>query len=101
MSVNSMPTYQRDFIYDQYGRINRVTTVSGDGVIPISTYIYGGTPFHAPDIYNGNYLDYDDKGNLIEDENFTYIYNDANQLSEVRYSGNSSLVEKYWYDADD
>jgi uncharacterized protein RhaS with RHS repeats len=29
----------------------------------------------------------------------TFTYNDANQVSEVRYSGNSSLVEKYWYDA--
>jgi uncharacterized protein RhaS with RHS repeats len=49
--------------------------------------------------YNDNDLEYDDNGNLIEDEDFTYTYNDANQLSEVRYSANNSLVEKYWYDA--
>ena len=51
--------------------------------------------------YNGNTLDYDANGNLIEDEDFIYIYNDGNQLSEVRYLVNNSLVEKYWYDADD
>jgi len=51
--------------------------------------------------YNGNTLDYDANGNLVEDEDFIYIYNDGNQLSEVRYLVNNSLVEKYWYDADD
>jgi uncharacterized protein RhaS with RHS repeats len=55
-------------------------------------------PFHAPVTYNGNDFNYDANGNLIEDEDFIYVYNDTNQLSEVRYSGNNSLVEKYWYD---
>jgi RHS repeat-associated protein len=53
----------------------------------------------APVTHNGSTLDYDANGNLIDDEDFIYVYNDANQLSEVRYSGNNSLVEKYWYDA--
>ncbi|WP_406656961.1 DUF2341 domain-containing protein [Methanolobus sp. ZRKC2] len=96
MSVNSVPTYQRDFTYDQYGCIQQVDENS----VTISTYEYNQTPFHAPVSYNGNDLEYDANGNLIEDEDFSYVYNDANQLSEVRYSGNSSLVEKYWYDAD-
>ncbi|WP_129582749.1 RHS repeat domain-containing protein, partial [Methanolobus psychrotolerans] len=65
----------------------------------ISSYGYSGTPFHAPVSYNENDLDYDANGNLVEDEDFTYNYNDANQLSEVRYASNNSLVEKYWYDA--
>ncbi|ETA69520.1 Rhs family protein, partial [Methanolobus tindarius DSM 2278] len=95
MSVNSVSTYQRDFSYDQYGCIQQVDENS----ITISSYEYNLTPFHAPDTYNGNILDYDDNGNLVEDEDFIYVYNDANQLSEVRYSSNSSLVEKYWYDA--
>ncbi|WP_129582747.1 hypothetical protein [Methanolobus psychrotolerans] len=51
--------------------------------------------------YKGNDLEYDANGNLVEDEDFIYVYNNANQLSEVRYSGNSSLVEKYWYDGND
>jgi RHS repeat-associated protein len=29
------------------------------------------------------------------------VINDANQLSEVRHSGNNTLVEKYWYDGND
>ena len=95
MSVNSVPAYQRDFTYDQYGCIHQVD----ENGVTISSYEYNLTPFHAPDTYNGNTLDYDSNGNLVEDEDFIYVYNDANQLSEVRYSGNSSLVEKYWYDA--
>jgi RHS repeat-associated protein len=95
MSVNSVSTYQRDFTYDRYGCIQQVDENS----ITISSYEYNLTPFHAPDTYNGNILDYDANGNLVEDEDFIYTYNDANQLSEVRYSGNNSLVEKYWYDA--
>ncbi|WP_245596157.1 DUF2341 domain-containing protein, partial [Methanolobus tindarius] len=81
MSVNSVSTYQRDFSYDQYGCIQQVDENS----ITISSYEYNLTPFHAPDTYNGNILDYDDNGNLVEDEDFIYVYNDANQLSEVRY----------------
>ncbi|WP_406656532.1 FG-GAP-like repeat-containing protein [Methanolobus sp. ZRKC2] len=96
MSVNSVPTYQRDFTYDPYGCIQQVDENS----VTISSYGYAGKPFHAPVSYNGNTLDYDSNGNLVEDDDFTYSYNDANQLREVRYSGNSSLVEKYWYDAD-
>ncbi|MDW7732835.1 MAG: hypothetical protein SCH66_10465 [Methanolobus sp.] len=95
MYVNSVPTYQRDFTYDQYGCIHQVDENS----VTISSYEYNLTPFHAPVSYNGNDLEYDSNGNLVEDEDFIYVYNDANQLSEVRYSGNSSLVEKYWYDA--
>jgi len=97
MSVNSVTTYQRDFSYDQYGCIQQVN----ENNVTISSYGYSLTPFHAPVNYNGNTLDYDANGNLIEDEDFIYIYNDGNQLSEVRYSVNNSLVEKYWYDADD
>ncbi|WP_292464160.1 hypothetical protein [Methanolobus sp.] len=95
MSVNNVPTYQRDFTYDQYGCIHQVDENS----VTISSYSYDVTPFHAPVTYNGNDLEYDANGNLVEDEDFIYVYNNANQLSEVRYSGNSSLVEKYWYDA--
>ncbi|ETA66626.1 RHS repeat-associated core domain [Methanolobus tindarius DSM 2278] len=95
MSVNSVSTYQRDFTYDQYGCIQQVT----DNGTTISSYGYSLTPFHAPVSYNNESLDYDANGNLVEDEDFIYTYNDANQLSEVRYSDNSSLVEKYWYDA--
>ncbi|MBP1910115.1 RHS repeat protein [Methanolobus bombayensis] len=91
VSINSTPTYQRDFIYDQYGSIRQVN----GNYVTISSYSYNLTPFHAPDTYNGNILDYDANGNLVEDEDFIYTYNDANQLSEVRYSGNNSLVEKY------
>ncbi|AKB32386.1 hypothetical protein MSSIH_1696 [Methanosarcina siciliae HI350] len=65
----------------------------------VSSYGYSATPSHAPVTYNGNTLDYDANGNLVDDEDFIYVYNNANQLSEVRYSGNNSLVEKYWYDA--
>ena len=95
MSVNSVSTYQRDFSYDQYGCIQQVD----ENNVTISSYGYASVPFHAPVTYNGNDLVYDSNGNLVEDEDFIYFYNDANQLSEVRYSGNSSLVEKYWYDA--
>jgi uncharacterized protein RhaS with RHS repeats len=95
MSVNSVPAYQRDFAYDRYGCIQQVDKNN----VTISSYGYSITPFHAPVSYNNDSLTYDANGNLIEDENFIYIYNDANQLSEVRYYGNDSLVEKYWYDA--
>ncbi|KKH47873.1 RHS repeat domain-containing protein [Methanosarcina sp. 1.H.A.2.2] len=95
MSVNSVPTYQRDFTYDQYGSIRQVTNNGAT----ISSYGYSATPSHAPVTYNGDTLDYDANGNLVDDEDFIYVYNDANQLSEVRYSANNSLVEKYWYDA--
>ncbi|MBP2029401.1 RHS repeat-associated protein [Methanohalophilus levihalophilus] len=61
-------------------------------------YEYGSTPFHAPSKYNGYNLTYDQNGNLLQDEYFTYVYNNANMLSEVRHFGNSSLVERYWYD---
>jgi RHS repeat-associated protein len=40
-------------------------------------------PFHAPDTYNGNDLDYDANGNLVEDEDFIYSCKDANQFYEV------------------
>jgi RHS repeat-associated protein len=69
-------------------------------ITTISDYGYSETPFHAPTTYNGDNLTYDSNGNLIEDGEFTYIYNDANQISEVRYKDNNSLVEKYWYDAE-
>ncbi|BAP61008.1 hypothetical protein MMKA1_08910 [Methanococcus maripaludis KA1] len=46
----------------------------------ISDYGYSETPFHAPTTYNGDNLTYDSNGNLIEDGEFTYIYNDANQI---------------------
>ncbi|WP_048065292.1 DUF2341 domain-containing protein [Methanosarcina acetivorans] len=95
MSVNSVPTYQRDFTYDRYGSIRQV---DNNGAT-VSSYGYSATPSHAPVTYNGNTLDYDANGNLVDDEDFIYVYNDANQLSEVRYSANNSLVEKYWYDA--
>jgi RHS repeat-associated protein len=95
MSVNSVPTYERDFTYDQYGCIHQVDENS----VTISSYSYDVTPFHAPVTYNGNDLEYDANGNLVEDDDFIYVYNNANQLSEVRYSGNSSLAENYWYDA--
>jgi RHS repeat-associated protein len=94
MSVNSVPTYLRDFTYDQYGCIQQV---DDNGSI-ISSYEYGITPFHAPLSYNGNTLNYDANGNLIGDEDFTYIYNDANEITEVRYTWNDTLVERYWYD---
>ncbi|WP_321430249.1 DUF2341 domain-containing protein [uncultured Methanolobus sp.] len=94
-SVNSTLTYQREFTYDRYGCIRQVDENS----VTISSYGYSMMPFHAPVSYNGNDLEYDANGNLIEDGDFTYIYNDANQLSEVRYSSNGSFVEKYWYDA--
>jgi RHS repeat-associated protein len=96
MEVNSVPSYQRDFTYDRYGCIRQVDENS----VPISTYSYNMTPFHAPLSYNGNTLNYDANGNLIEDENFIYIYNDANQLSEVQHASNNSFIEKYWYDAE-
>lgn len=95
MSMNSVQSYQRDFTYDQYGCIQQVD----DNGTTISSYGYSLEPFHAPDTYNGDTLVYDENGNLIEDEDFTYVYNDANQMSEVHYAGNDSLVEKYWYDA--
>ena len=95
MSVNSVSTYQRDFSYDQYGCIQQVD----ENGVTISSYGYASVPFHAPVTYNGNDLVYDANGNLVEDEDFTYTYNDANQLSEVLYAANESLVEKYWYDA--
>jgi len=95
MSVNSVSTYQRDFTYDPYGCIRQVDENS----VTISSYEYNLTPFHAPMSYNNESLDYDANGNLVEDDDFIYTYNDANQLSEVRYSSNSSFVEKYWYDA--
>ncbi|MBB6402699.1 hypothetical protein HNP92_002027, partial [Methanococcus maripaludis] len=41
----------------------------------ISDYGYSETPFHAPTSYNGDNLTYDSNGNLIEDGEFTYIYN--------------------------
>jgi RHS repeat-associated protein len=69
-------------------------------ITTISDYGYSETPFHAPTTYNGDNLTYDSNGNLIEDGEFTYIYNDANQISEVRYKDNNSLVEKYWYDSE-
>ncbi|MDK2825466.1 MAG: hypothetical protein PWQ63_1569 [Methanolobus sp.] len=95
MSVNSVPTYQRDFTYDPYGCIRQVD----DNGTTISSYGYSLAPFHAPISYNNESLDYDANGNLVEDEDFIYVYNDANQLSEVLYAANESLVEKYWYDA--
>ncbi|MBB6402702.1 YD repeat-containing protein, partial [Methanococcus maripaludis] len=96
MAVNSTNTYQREFSYDQYGCILEVD----ENGTTISDYGYSETPFHAPTSYNGDNLTYDSNGNLIEDGEFTYIYNDANQISEVRYKDNNSLVEKYWYDSE-
>jgi RHS repeat-associated protein len=95
MEINSVSTYQRDFSYDQYGCVQQVD----ENDVTISSYGYASVPFHAPVSYNNESLDYDANGNLVEDEDFIYTYNDANQLSEVHYAGNSSLVEKYWYDA--
>ncbi|WP_204936551.1 RHS repeat domain-containing protein, partial [Methanococcus maripaludis] len=96
MAVNSINTYQREFNYDQYGCILEVD----ENGTTISLYGYSETPFHAPTTYNGDNITYDSNGNLIEDGEFTYIYNDANQISEVRYKDNNSLVEKYWYDSE-
>ncbi|WP_048141466.1 DUF2341 domain-containing protein [Methanosarcina horonobensis] len=100
--------YLIDFTYDQYGRIeiNDATYGPVPFIEETALYEYSLTPFHAPVTYSvgslgydTNDLDYDANGNLIDDEDFIYVYNDANQLSEVRYSANNSLVEKYWYDA--
>ena len=122
MAGNSTQIYQINFIYDQYGRIEHVGATYGTGRPPLygesldsgiviagSTlidYEYSSVPFHAPAayaandlVYVANDLVYDANGNLIDDEDFIYVYNDANQLSEVHYSANNSFVEKYWYDA--
>ncbi|WP_229390883.1 DUF2341 domain-containing protein [Methanosarcina sp. DH2] len=108
MSVNGIPNDMIDFTYDQYGRIEINHAIYGPVpfIVETALYEYSLTPFHAPVTYSvgnlgydTNDLDYDANGNLIDDEDFIYIFNDANQLSEIRYSTNNSLVEKYWYDA--
>jgi RHS repeat-associated protein len=42
---------------------------------------------------------YDSAGNLIQDNTYSYIYNDYNQLSQVKTGGiNGSVLEEYYYD---
>jgi|GEM_PF-4878416 len=42
-------------------------------------------------------LEYDANGNLIEDDQYKYTYNEANQLFEVR-TLIDDIVARYWYD---
>ncbi|MDV0444653.1 hypothetical protein MmiAt1_01850 [Methanimicrococcus sp. At1] len=54
---------------------------------------------HAPTKAGNMSLYYDSNGNLIEDGNFLYIYDEANRLKEVFDKSNNNLtIAQYWYD---
>lgn len=81
-----------DFSYDPVG--NRLSETVGAGV---TNYRYATDSNRLQETTGadpGSYT-YDAAGNLIQDNRFTYVYNQANRLAEVRQNGNTVATYRY------
>jgi len=71
-----------------------------DGAIELST----GQVIHLDNTgteFGQSVYEYDENGNMVSDGSFGFVYNDANQLYEVREGGVSgNLIARYYYNSD-
>ena len=105
---------QQDFVYDD---LNRLVMAGGDDYYQYYAYnpigsmlaVYDGLEvtrieygvnagIHAPTKINDTSLIYDLNGNLIEDDRFIYIYDEANFMRSVESKESGKTVAEYWYD---
>ncbi|MDR2943966.1 MAG: FG-GAP-like repeat-containing protein [Methanosarcinales archaeon] len=91
----SSESYAQNFVYNPIG--NMLVFTNGDKV---TLFKHGeGAGIHAPTKINNISLYYDENGNLIEDGEFTYTYDEANNLRTVlKKSDDNKIVAQYWYD---
>jgi len=94
--------YSQSFAYNPLGSIlahRSKDKVTNDEII--FGFEYGnGAGIHAPTRVDDTYLLYDANGNLVEDGNFVYVYNDANRLAEVlKKSDNNASIAEFVYDS--
>jgi len=87
------------------------TNVTDSGLLPGPVLENQSAQSHlssqsSPDIENLTFegtsdvsFTYDANGNLINDKGLSYVYDDANHLSEVRFASNTTLIAKYYYNA--
>jgi|GEM_PF-3106392 len=93
--------YSQSFAYNPLGSIlaHRSKDMTTNEEI-IFGFEYGNNAgIHAPTRVGEMNLFYDANGNLIEDGEFIYVYNDANRLTEVlKKSDNNKIVSEFVYD---
>ncbi|WNY29404.1 hypothetical protein MmiEs2_16310 [Methanimicrococcus stummii] len=93
--------YAQSFSYNPIGSIlahRSKDLTTGDEIV--FGFEYGNNAgIHAPTRVADMELFYDANGNLIEDAEFVYIYNDANRLTEVlKKSENNQTIAEFIYD---
>ncbi|MFC1524959.1 RHS repeat-associated core domain-containing protein [Planctomycetota bacterium] len=91
--------------YASYGTYDSEETFDLDGVGNRNSVTHGTTVNYTPNNLNqyeqidGQTLDYDDNGNLIDDGINTYVYDYANRLLSVIRKSDSKVLGEYKYDA--
>ena len=104
----------QNFVYDD---LNRLVMAGGDDYYQYYAYnplgamlaVYDGMSsirfehgvnagIHAPTKVDDIDLIYDSNGNLIEDGNFIYFYDEANFLRAVQDKESNDIIAEYWYD---
>ncbi|MDR0766854.1 MAG: RHS repeat-associated core domain-containing protein [Methanosarcinales archaeon] len=93
--------YAQSFVYNPLGSILAHRSVD---LATMDEIIFGfefgnGAGIHAPTRVGEMDLFYDANGNLIEDEIFIYVYNDANRLVEVLKKDEDRVIAEFAYDA--
>lgn len=93
--------YAQSFAYNPLGSVlahRSKDLTTGDEIV--FGFEYGNNAgIHAPTRVGDMELFYDANGNLIEDADFIYIYNDANRLTEVlKKSENNRVIAEFVYD---
>jgi len=92
--------YAQSFAYNPLGSIlahRSKDLTTGDEIM--FGFEYGkNAGIHAPTRVGDTNLFYDANGNLIEDGSFTYAYNDANQLVEVKKKSENRVIAQFFYD---
>ncbi|MDV0446472.1 hypothetical protein MsAg5_03110 [Methanosarcinaceae archaeon Ag5] len=87
-------TYSQQFVYNPLGSI-----LGHKNGTDITLFEYGnGAGIHAPTKVGDSNLLYDSNGNLVEDETFVYVYNDANHLKEVVKKSEDRVIAEFFYD---
>ncbi|WP_040015960.1 RHS repeat domain-containing protein [Desulfobacter postgatei] len=91
-STVSVPMTQTAYDLDCLGNWDSKTT---DGTTQSRTH----NMVNELTAIGGVSLDYDDNGNVIEDERYTYVYDEENRLQRVTRRSDSQIVGIYQYDA--
>ena len=78
--ANNTTGYKHTYSYNPIG--NLISFTSGGQSVSLSYGISAGP--HALTSFNGTTLTYDSNGNLVQDSQFYYEYNDVHQLRRVR-----------------